>query len=260
VSAYKPDERRYAAFAGAVAAHFRGRVARYSIWNEPNWWRLLRPHRAAPRMYRRLFLQGAAAIRAADPAAQVLIGELSPLGHRYTATAPLAFLRRLTCSDRAWRRVRRCPKLVADGFAHHPYSLRWAPEYPGPLRDDVTIGSLRRLTSALDRLARRRALATPAGRTLPLFLTEWGYHARSEHVREPQRSAYVRRGLALAARMRRVRQIVWYQLAGPPRAAHAHWDSGLMGPRGWRRPVFRAVRGWSLARPKRPRAPVVLPS
>jgi hypothetical protein len=36
VGAYKPSARRYTAFVRAVAAHFRGRVARYSIWNEPN--------------------------------------------------------------------------------------------------------------------------------------------------------------------------------------------------------------------------------
>jgi hypothetical protein len=79
------------------------------------------------------------------------------------------------------------------------------------------------------------------------------------HVREPQRSAYVRRGLALAARIRRVRQVVWYQLAGPPKATQASWDSGLLGPRGTPRPVFRAVRGWSRARPKRPLSPVAGP-
>jgi hypothetical protein len=259
VSAYKPDARRYAAFVHAVAAHFRGRVARYSIWNEPNWWNLLRPRRDAVRIYRRLYLRGSRAVKAADPAAKVLIGELAPLGQPEAATPPLRFLRRLTCSDRSWRRARRCPRLVADGFALHPYSLRWAPDYPGPHPDDVTIGSLRRLTLALDRLARRRALGTRRGGSLQLYLTEWGYHARSARVREPQRSAYVRRGLALAARVRRVRQIVWYQLAGPPAAAHVHWDTGLLGPRGRRRPVFGAVRGWSWARAKRPRPPVALP-
>jgi hypothetical protein len=259
VSAFKPDARRYAAFAHTVAAHFRGRVARYSIWNEPNWWNLLRPRRYAPRIYRRLYMRGYRAVKRGDPGAKVLIGELAPLGQPEAATPPLRFLRRLTCSDRRWRRARRCPRLVADGFAHHPYSLRWAPEYPGPGRDDVTTGSLRRLTRALDRLERRGALTTPHGGSLPLFLTEWGYHARSARVREPLRSAYVRRGLELAASVRRVREIVWYQLAGPPAAAHVHWDTGLLGPRGRRRPVFRAVRGWSLARANRALPPVALP-
>ncbi len=262
VSAHAPSARRYAAFAGAVAQRFRGRVARYSIWNEPNWWSLLRPRRHAARIYRRLFLRGAAAVRAADPGAHVLIGELAPLGRPEAATPPLRFLRRLTCSDARWRARpgTRCPRLAADGFAHHPYSLRWAPEYPGPGREDVTTGSLRRLTRALDALARRRALATPRGGSLPLYLTEWGYHARSVRVREPQRSAYVRRGLQLAARVRRVRQVVWYQLAGPPRAAHVSWDTGLLGPRGTPRPVFGAVRGWSRARARRLRPPVAVPA
>jgi hypothetical protein len=257
VSTYEPDPRRYATFAGAVARHFAGRVARYSIWNEPNWWNLLRPHRFAARIYRALFLRGAAAVRAADPGAAVLFGELAPLARARASTAPLAFLRRVTCSDRAWRATRRCPRLVADGFAHHPYTLYWVPENPGPTRDDVTTGSLGRLTSALVRLARRGALATPARRPLPLYLTEWGYHAPSAFVPARLRAAYVRRGLALVARAPGVREIVWYQLAAPPPTVHAHWDSGLLDFRGRPRPAFAAVRAWSLARPKRPR-PVVL--
>jgi hypothetical protein len=252
---WRPDARRFAAFAGAVARHFRGRVARYSIWNEPNWWNLLRPHRDAPRLYRAMFLRGRRAIAAADPGAAVLFGELSPIGRSDAATAPLRFLRRVTCSDRAWRAARRCPRLVADGFAHHPYTLYWPADYPGPGRDDVTTGSLGRLTSALGRLARRRALATPSGRPLGLYLTEWSYHAYSARVRRP--APYVRRGLALAARARRVREIVWYQLAAPPPKVHAHWDSGLLDFRGRPRPVFAAVRAWSHARRKRP-APVVV--
>jgi hypothetical protein len=245
---YAPSARRYARFAGEVATRLRGRVTRYSIWNEPNWWNLLRPRRHSARIYRRLFLRGSAAIRAADPAAKVLIGELAPLGQPRSATAPLRFLRRLTCSDRGWHRTRRCPRLVADGFALHPYTLQWAPDYPGRGRDDVTIGSLRRLGGALDRLARRGALATPKRRSLPLYLTEWAYRDGTKRVREPQRSAYVRRGLRLAARSHRVRQIVWYQLAGPPKSTGATWDSGLLGPRGKPRPVFGAVRGWSRSR------------
>jgi hypothetical protein len=149
---------------------------------------------------------------------------------------------------------------VADGFAHHPYTLLWPPDYQGRGPGDVTMGSLRRLTGALDRLARRRALATPRRRALPLYLTEWGYRSRAAHVREPLRSAYARRGLELAARTRRVKQVVWYQLAGPPRVTGATWDSGLLGPRGTPRPIFRAVRGWSRSRAKRPLPPVIEPA
>src|SRR3954462_29986 len=34
---YRPDAAKYGAFVKTVVAHFKGRVDRYSIWNEPNW-------------------------------------------------------------------------------------------------------------------------------------------------------------------------------------------------------------------------------
>ena len=34
---YKPNTAEFGKWAGVVAEHFRGRVDRYSIWNEPNW-------------------------------------------------------------------------------------------------------------------------------------------------------------------------------------------------------------------------------
>jgi hypothetical protein len=245
--ARRPDPAAFGRFAGDVARRFAGRVSRYSIWNEPNWHTYLLPRRRAPELYRPLYQAAYEAIKAVDPAIEVLIGELAPMGRVEAAMPPLQFLRRLTCSDRERRARRPCAPLRADGFAHHPYTLRWAPEYPGPGRDDVTSGSLGRLTRALRALARRGALATPEGASLPLFLTEWGYHADSERVPEPIRSRHVRRGLALMARRRDVWQIIWCQLGAPPRRRDAErtWDTALIDRRGRARPVYRAVRAWS---------------
>src|SRR3954468_3210058 len=39
----RPDAKRFGAFAAQAAAHLRGRVTRYSVWNEPNWHGWLRP-------------------------------------------------------------------------------------------------------------------------------------------------------------------------------------------------------------------------
>ena len=50
--------------------------------------------------------------------------------------------------------MRKCPKLKADGYAHHPYDFRHAPNFQYPGADNVTIGTLSRLTRALDRLKR----------------------------------------------------------------------------------------------------------
>src|SRR5437763_1755926 len=47
---------RFTAFARTVAQHFRGRVFRYSLWNEPNLGRWISPTRPAPLIYRKLFL------------------------------------------------------------------------------------------------------------------------------------------------------------------------------------------------------------
>jgi len=59
----------------AAAEHFRGKVDRYSIWNEPNYVGWLSPLSQAPRLYRALYISGYRAIKKADPSAQVLIGE-----------------------------------------------------------------------------------------------------------------------------------------------------------------------------------------
>jgi hypothetical protein len=241
VGNHRPDPDAFARLAVAVAKHFKGRVGRYAIWNEPNWHGHLTPTRVAPRLYRALYRAGWNAIHHADPHARVLFGELAPLGRPEAATAPLRFLREATCSDSRWHAARPCHSLRTDGFAHHPYTLRWNPAFPGTSPDDVTTGSLGRLVTAVRRLARRGALRTPAGRTPPLYLTEWGWHARSLRIPEPLRSRFVADGLALIARQPSVREVIWYQLVGtidaPP-----HWDTGLLDPDGKARPAYTALR------------------
>ncbi|HMA34585.1 MAG TPA: cellulase family glycosylhydrolase [Chloroflexia bacterium] len=67
----------FADFAGAVAARYRGRIATYQIWNEPN----LAVEWAGPadaRAYTALLQAGYRAIKAADPAAVVVLGGLAP--------------------------------------------------------------------------------------------------------------------------------------------------------------------------------------
>src|SRR4051794_15849148 len=93
---YRPKASAFRAFAAAAATHFRGKVDRYSIWNEPNYVRWLSPMSQAPKLYRALYIAGYDAIKSADPTAQVLIGETSPSEHRGRSTAPLDFLRRVT--------------------------------------------------------------------------------------------------------------------------------------------------------------------
>jgi polysaccharide biosynthesis protein PslG len=243
-----PDPGAFGRFAAAVATTMRGSVTRYAVWNEPNWRGLLAPRERAPALYRALYRSAWRALRRADPHARVLFGELAPMGAPEDATTPLAFLRGATCTNRRWRPVRHCAPLHADGFALHPYTLRWRPDFPGRSADDVTTGSLARIDLALRRLAATRALATRRGRPLPLYLTEWGWHARSFSIPEPLRSRFLVEGLDLIAADPHVRQVVWYQLVGAPDRPRPAWDTGLLDADGSPRPAFAALRGWERAR------------
>jgi hypothetical protein len=239
-----PDAGAFGRFAATVAAALRGRVARYAVWNEPNWRGLLTPRSRAPVLYRGLYRAAWRALRQADPGARVLFGELAPMGAPEDATSPLAFLRAATCTNRRWRLVRRCAPLHADGFALHPYTLRWRPDFPGRSPDDVTTGSLGRIDTALRRLAARHALSTRRGRELALYLTEWGWHARSPSIPEPLRTSFMLGGLDLIAADPHVRQVVWYQLVGAPDLPRPVWDTGLLAADGSPRPAYAALRGW----------------
>jgi hypothetical protein len=224
----RPDPVRFAAFARAVATHFEGRVDRYSIWNEPNWNTWLAPQARAAAVYRGLYRAGYAAIKAADPSAKVLIGELAPAGGG-RAIAPLKFLRDVTCA--------RCARLRADGFALHPYQFTRSPLVAAGRADDVPIGALWRLTSALDKLARRHALATPDGRPLDLFLTEFGYLTQGTRAQKPNvRAAWLASAVALARRNPRVKQLLQYQLVDPP--AEERWHSALLHRDGSKQATF----------------------
>ncbi|MEA2308718.1 MAG: hypothetical protein QOI65_1004 [Thermoleophilaceae bacterium] len=263
VGVERPDPRAYAAFVRAAALHFRGRVHRYSIWNEPNFVSWLSPQSEAPRLYRRLYEAGYAEIKRVDPTAQVLIGETAPFRLLGAATAPLRFLRALTCANVAYRPARPCRPLRADGYAHHPYDFLNTPERPYPGADNVTIGSLGRLTGALDRLAAARLLMTPTGRPLPVYLTEFGYFRRGDRVLPPRRrAAYLRRAFAIAERgYPRVRQLLQYLLVSPPpNYRGGRFDTSILLRSGVRTPSFDALSAWArlerlrgrVATPRRP--------
>jgi len=244
----RPEPGSFAGFARSAARHFRGLIHRYSIWNEPNHVAWIAPLQAAPTVYRRLYAAGWAAIKQVDPRAQVLIGETSPHGRPGKVISPLRFLRAVACA--------RCAPLHADGYAHHPYEFADPPErsFPGP--DDVTIGSLGRLTSALDRLAAAGLLSTPGGHPLPVYLTEFGYYRSGPHALAPStRAAYLVRAFGIAARLYpRVRQILQYLLVAPPPGyPGGQFDTSLLTQTGVPTPAFKALAAWASGRSVGPR-------
>jgi hypothetical protein len=86
VDAPPDDFADYANFCGVIAARYKGRIAAYQIWNEPNLsreWGSQPPDAAA---YVALMRACSAAIRAADPDAILISAGLAPTG-TYDATA-----------------------------------------------------------------------------------------------------------------------------------------------------------------------------
>jgi hypothetical protein len=261
---YKPNATEFGKWAAVVAEHFRGRVDRYSIWNEPNWKTWLGPLSSGPSLYRSLYSRGYNAIKKADRRAQVLIGETSPYARPGMSTAPLAFLRAVTCVNKKYKRARNCTKLKADGYAHHPYDFRHAPAFQYPGEDNVTIGTLSRLTKALDKLSRAGVLRKNGGGRMPLYLTEYGYFASGKRALSPKTtSRYLQQAYSIALRNGRVKSQLQYLLPTLPRGSDSTFNTGIVTQTGKRLPQYNALRRWyrvNRGKVKRPGRAISLPA
>ena len=205
--ANRPNAGAFGHFARAVGTRYSGSFAPaggagalpavrlWSIWNEPNLPKFLLPQRSStkshypvsPMLYRNLYRAAHDGLAASGHAKDtILLGELLPVGKSShtprSSLRPLEFLREVACVDRhyhAYRgaaaKARGCNKFKAipiSGIAHHPYALAGGPTKRPPNRDDVTIGTLSRLTKVADRLRARGRFSGP--RHPPIWLTEFG--------------------------------------------------------------------------------------
>lgn len=211
----RADPKRYAKWATEIAKHFKGRVLRYSIWNEPNLSRWIRGSKStAAKTYRKLVLAAYPAFKKVDGRNQVLIGELT------SAHDPLGFLNRMSSG------------LKADGFAYHPFQF-----YTEPGKRDrkfVGISNTPAIKSTLRSLARKHRLTTLSGGTLPLYYTEFGYLTKGVyHQSESSRTQWTLEAFQLARRYG-ARQMLYYQLVHSPqgRLNGDIWDSGIVNLNG----------------------------
>jgi hypothetical protein len=154
------------------------RVELWSLWNEPNVSYFLGPQKKRGRvfaadLYRSLFRAGKRALNESGHGADTtLIGETSPKATPRGPIGPLSFARAVLCLSPK----KRCPRLDADGWAHHPYSVGMAPFQAPRKRTDINSGNLGRLQRALD-FAARRGTVRPG---LPIYLTEFGVQSRPD--------------------------------------------------------------------------------
>ena len=248
----KPSPREFQAFATAVGRRYGDRVNQWSIWNEPNHPQFLRPQfvkkkAKSPRIYRNLFLAGQRGLQASGNGADLLLfGETAPRGTP-RVVAPLAFLRGALCLDRSYKRKGKCARVNARGYAHHAYTTRVGPRFRPPDSDDVTIGVLARLTTALNRAGKAGAVT----RGLGIYLTEFGIQSTPDPfagVSLAKQSEY----LAIAEHMAyvnpRVKSFSQYLLGddlprkGSRSERYSGFESGLRRANGKAKPSYDAFR------------------
>jgi hypothetical protein len=239
VGPYKPNASYFRDFVKKAVTHFGGNVRRYSIWNEPQLTPWLAPLKSQPSLYRSLYKAAYGEIKKANPGAQVLIGETSPYATKNRSMAPIEFIRKVVSGQ----------KLVADGYAHHPYDFQHAPKYKWPGSTNATLGTLSNLTKALDREAKAGRLRTPGGKALDLWLTEYGYLRQGRYkLSESKRATYLKQAYDIAYKNKRVRQMLQYLLIQPT-SKYAFFDMSIANRKG--SPFgasFKALVDWTNGR------------
>jgi hypothetical protein len=269
----RPNVKEWSQWVTAVGRRYGGRISTWSLWNEPNASHFLTPQRShgtvvSGSIYRKLYLAGVKALRstASNRGDTYLLGETAPRGNPNT-TAPLTFLRAALCLNAGYHRAGHCAKLPASGYAHHAYTTRTGPRFTPPA-NDVTIGVLGRLTSALDRAAR-------AGRIpkhLKLYLTEFGIQSFPDHnsgVPQPTQALYLAVAEHIAYSNPRVAEFSQYLLRDDRRLGG--FQTGLETWNGRKKPAYFAFpiplavehQGgsdalWGLVRPDRHATTVVV--
>jgi hypothetical protein len=262
------------------------RVSYWSIWNEPNQPGWLLPQSAqaagawvdeAPRLYRSLLDGAYSALNATGHAQDtILIGETAPQGSSDPGVTnglfPLKFIRELYCVNKKLRPLRGnlaaalgCPRngsaadfvkahpdlFAATGYAHHPYSLVFAPDYKALQPDSVGMADLRALERTLDGIFRGHGQS----RKIPIYLTEYGYQTKPPDPSIPfstrQQAAFLNQADYMSFQDPRVRTLSQFLLqddapnqnvAKNSRFYWSTFQSGLEFHGGRRKAAFGAYR------------------
>ncbi len=248
----KPSPKEFQAFATAVGRRYGDKVSQWSIWNEPNHPQFLLPQfvkkkAKSPRIYRNLYLAGQRGLAASGNGGDMLLfGETAPRGTP-RVVAPLAFLRGALCLNKSYKRKGKCARIKAGGYAHHAYTTRVGPRFRPPDPDDVTIGVLSRLTTALNRAGKAGAIT----RGLGIYLTEFGIQSTPDPlgVSLTKQAEYLAIAEHMAFVNTRVRSFSQYLLGDDkPRKARSRieryggFESGLRRANGKAKPSYDSFR------------------
>jgi hypothetical protein len=251
----RPSATRFQRFMTAVGRRYRDQVDHWSVWNEPNHPDLLQPqysshkHPVSPGIYRQLVWAAHRGLEASGNGHdRMWIGETAPRGTGKDV-APLTFLRGALCLNSRYHRRPACKRLPGDGWAHHAYTPAAGPYFVPPSRNDVTIGVLGRLNSALARAGRAHAVRA----RMPIYLTEFGiqsYPDKISGVSQMRQAEYRAISERIAYRNARVRGFSQYLMrddvprdgAGSILERYRGFESGLRTSGGERKLAYDGFR------------------
>jgi len=242
-----PGAKLFGKWVRAVVTRYGDRINLWSIWNEPNHPDFLgpqykggKPH--TPRLYRKLYVAGEAAIHGVkgNESDKVLFGETAPIGNA-NVVSPLAFLRGALCLDKNYKAKGSCKKLRIDGYAHHAYTRKKGPRFVSENEDEVCIGSLGRLTAALDKAAKAKRI----DRHRPIYLTEFGIQSWPDKLAgvSPARQAeFTAMSEKIAYANPRVKGFSQYLMRDDKKRSDGYsgFESGLRTAKGSKKPAYDA--------------------
>ncbi|WP_320672995.1 hypothetical protein [Patulibacter defluvii] len=220
----------------------------YAPLNEPNWFRHI-PKRGAGTVYRKIHNTAYEQIKAVDPKAQVLFGELLPYDRAKSRNYPYGqstdagtFVREVLGLRSNWKPKGKTStyKVKADGVSLHTYDFKADPRKKRKDRDDWTQANLGYAKADLKKAAKSKRISSKAaGR---IFLTEFAYKtAGSDKLSTSKASTYLKRAWTIAKKQK-VRSFLWYQLRDPTSAGEM-WKSGLQTATGGSRRTWTTFRG-----------------
>jgi hypothetical protein len=232
----KISQDAYRAYIRALATALKDvPVARfYSAINEPNWFRHI-PQRGGAILYRRLHNIAYEEIKAVDPAAKVLFGELLPYARPTSKSYPHgqsadpgAFVREALGLTKSWKgRGRTASYAVkADGVSLHTYDFQADPSRKSSKRgrDAWVHANLDWAKADLRKAARTKRLPSAAAKRI--YLTEFAYKTSgSDKLSTSKASSYLKKAWTVAKKQK-VRSFLWYQLRDPT-STDELWQSGL---------------------------------
>ncbi|HEY4688482.1 MAG TPA: cellulase family glycosylhydrolase [Anaerolineae bacterium] len=235
----------------ALSSRYRGRVAAYELWNEPNLRREWRGHDLSAEQFVELVQQGATGARQGDPNATLISGApgVTGIDDGIDAIDDRVYLRAMIAAGVAeW----------VDAIGAHPYGAANPP-------DERAFDAAHKASGFnnhpsfffLDTLEDYRAILTEAGIDKPIWITEFGWPSidafgqvdttgweYAREVSEADQAAYLMRAIQL----RRERpwlgpmfvwnlNVAWLLGPGNPQSAYS-----LVRPDGSLRPAYLHLR------------------